>query len=340
MTDIIEVPTIYRTYKQGVFELYKGTWGSYLRPTHDPDANIVELTEDHFKLFELRDDIHQIPSDLWSAWVQLCFYYSDKVNNNVEVSVRILRSESDSSKYRFLVPLQEVGKGSVRANNFQKSIDILTGEETTQYPPDGWIPIGSSHSHNTMEPFFSSTDDRYELTDPGLHIVVGSINQDKNEYSLQVSVTGNKRRFLIESREDEEKIVDLTPNDDTTYHSKVLDYVSTQFGSFFKEEKKSKVLEKVKSFEDRKTWKSWDFSKNKKWDWDKSLDSDPFFCSNDSKPGGSLKLWELESLIIEYIDEHEHDLEKMGLLLNTLDECTDTINAQIDEVKQIFDISN
>ena len=141
-----EIPSVLRTTNDGTWEVYKGPWGSYLRPCSDPEANVV-ITKDHLKHFEIREDIHKIPAELWSRWVQLCFHFVGKVKNELEVSIRFLRSSSDPSQYRIVVPRQKVTMASVRADNFDDCIDIETGEEFTSYPPEGWIPVGSSHSH-------------------------------------------------------------------------------------------------------------------------------------------------------------------------------------------------
>ena len=87
---------------------------------------------------------------------------------------------------------------SVRVESFDKAVDIETGELVEQWPPEGWRPCGSSHSHNSMGAFFSGTDDKYELGDPGLHIVVGKIDTVANTYDLCASITANHRRFLID----------------------------------------------------------------------------------------------------------------------------------------------
>lgn len=141
-----ETPTILRTARNGTFEVYKGAWGSYLRPCSDPDAN-VEIKKEHLEQFQIREDVHRIPADLWTRWVKLCFYYVDKVPLTVEVSIRFLRNAANPSEYRAVVPKQHVTAASVRADNFDECCDLVTGEEFTSYPPEGWIPVGSSHSH-------------------------------------------------------------------------------------------------------------------------------------------------------------------------------------------------
>jgi hypothetical protein len=220
MTENVELPSILRTQRDGCFEKYTNRWGSFLRPIDDPDATVV-ITEQDLDDFELKKDIPRIPCDLWQRWIQLCFHFVDVVEDEVEVSVRILRSENDPSLYRFLVPEQKVSSVDVEAPDFNKAVDIETGEEITSYPPIGWIPIGSSHSHNTMPTFFSSTDDKYELGDPGIHIVVGAIDLKTRKYQLSASVVSSGRRFLVPYG----SIIDTTPVDNCTFNNNVLKYV-------------------------------------------------------------------------------------------------------------------
>jgi hypothetical protein len=317
-----ETSTIFRTYKQGVFKLYDGTWGKYLAPTIDPDANVVEFTDEHFKLFELNEVIHQIPSNIWSAWIDLCFYYADKVNKNVEVSVRILRCEEDPSQYRFVVPIQDVSKGSVRADDFQKSVDLVTGEELTAYPPSGWVAVGSSHSHNTMNAFFSGTDDTYELSDPGLHIVVGSIDHKKQEYRLKISVTANNRRFII-NEDDESRFIDFEPDKDSKYHPKVLEYVTIPaVKSVQPVQVKNSTLQKF-------------FVGNFTKDALNKQQSEPVWHGN--LGSSSSDVGEIENAILEYIDVNEYEVKKLERLLGILQECEDAISCQLLEIKRTFE---
>lgn len=195
-----------RTARDGCYELRSNSWGAFLHPVDDPTANAV-LEDDALKSFELKPDIARIPAELWSRWVQLCFHFAQHNCGNTEVSCRLLRHEDDKSQWRILIPVQAVDGASVRVESFDEAIDIASGEVVKQYPPAGWVPCGSSHSHNTMAAFFSGTDDKYELGDPGLHIVVGGIDLIKRKYTLASSITANKRRFLI----DFNAVIDATP---------------------------------------------------------------------------------------------------------------------------------
>ena len=222
-------PSVLRTHRSGCWKVAANSWGSYLSPVDDPTANAI-ITDENLKKFEPANNIARIPADLWAAWIQLTFHYVTKVPSQAEVSVRILRSESDPTCFRLLVPVQEVDAASVRVESFDKAIDIITGETVTSYPPDGWTPCGSSHSHNTMAAFFSGTDDKYELGDPGLHIVVGSIDSQKMSYALTASITAGKRRFAI----DHNLVVDTAPVNGVTFHPNVLTAITIGVWPLFK----------------------------------------------------------------------------------------------------------
>ena len=79
-----------------------------------------------------------------------------------------------------------------------------------------------------MQAFFSGTDDRYELGDPGLHIVVGTINTKKRTYTLLSSITACNRRFIV----DHNAVIDPTPTPDAKYHPAVLDVVQHRTSLF------------------------------------------------------------------------------------------------------------
>lgn len=326
----IEMPTVFRTPRDGCFENYTGAWGTYLRAVDDPDANVI-LSKEDFKAFTLKEEIHKIPADLWQRWVQLCFHFVDKVASNLEVSIRILRSEEDPSKYRFIVPRQEVTAASVRANDFGDSIDIETGEVIEQYPPVGWIPVGSSHSHNTMAAFFSGTDDKYELGDPGIHIVVGSIKLSTRNYSIAASVVGNGRRFTVSHND----LLDATPVDDCSFHPDVLEFVKVerpverkQYSKNFYQEW-SKQTQNI-SWTDRKKYD--DFS-------------DPFHYTEDvfesaehfqrliqkDTPSTEIDIWNVEDPIVDYVNAHENDMRKIEKLRNLLQSWADDLDVLLDK---------
>lgn len=210
-----------RTSRDGCWSLKENTWGRFLAPCADPDANVV-ITKEQLEGFELKENTPKIPAQLWNRWIQLCIELMKRGTGDLEVSCRLLRREDDPGWYRILVPVQKVTGTSVRVDTFDKAIDIQTGEVVSQWPPEGWRPCGSSHSHNSMDAFFSGTDDQFELGDPGLHIVVGKIKPDTGAYVLKASVTANFRRFDI----DADQVIDFDPNVDVTYDPACLDVIS------------------------------------------------------------------------------------------------------------------
>ena len=211
--------TVLRTSRDGCWEIKSNHWGRYLAPTVDPDADTV-ITKEQLEGFELNENITRIPADLWNRWIELCFEMVKRGTGDLEVSCRLLRN--DAGEYRIVVPVQKVTGVSVRVDSFDKAIDITDGQLVEQWPPEGWLPAGSSHSHNTMDSFFSGTDDKYELGDPGLHIVVGNIDVVQRSYTVKASVTANFRRFMI----DDLNVIELDEHDvDTTYHPNVLNAI-------------------------------------------------------------------------------------------------------------------
>lgn len=331
-----EAPSVLRTRRDGVWEVYDGPWGSYLRPIDDPDANVV-IDEQNLKVFNLNPNIHKIPADVWSRWVKLCFYYVDKVTSSVEVSIRILRSAEDPSKYRMLVPRQKVSGASVRVDSFDEAIDIETGEEITQYPPAGWIPVGSSHSHNTMPSFFSGIDDKYELGDPGIHLVVGDVNVNAMKYTIAASVVGSGRRFEMPYS----NLIDATPVSSVDFHPKVIDYVdytsplttttTTTTGTYTSWSKKvSKYYNDTSDYNNYQDWleKVYGVSSNDVSDPYHYSEGNSTYSSRNSS-GKSLMLWEVEDLINDYVMENNGDLNKLCIFADTLKDTLKDIESHI-----------
>jgi len=210
-----------------VYQLCKSNaWGHYLSPAKDPDG--IDLSEDELEGMKLVPNFPKIPSHLWSRYIELCFHLcptigklSDKFHDSqLEVGVCLLRKADDLTQWKIVVPKQVVSGASVKAD-LTKNIDIETGEEYTQFPPEGWRHAGSSHSHNTMSAFFSSVDDKSELNVPGMHIVIGHIDHKKQTYEWVASVVVQGMRKNVVLRD--VVVTDFTTG--VTFHPKVTDYV-------------------------------------------------------------------------------------------------------------------
>jgi hypothetical protein len=310
-----EIPSILRTPKHGCFQFYKGGWGTYLRPIDDPEANVV-ITKDDLNKFDLKENVHKIPADLWQRWVQLCFHYVEKVASNLEVSVRILRSEEDPSKYKIVVPEQKVTAASVRADNFDIAVDIETGEPIESYPPAGWIPVGSSHSHNTMNSFFSGTDDKYELSDPGIHLVIGSVNKQTRKYTIAASVVAGGRRFIVNYND----LIDATPVDDVTFHENVLNFVEYEAPTYHKNTPKTYSYQNS-AWQQKTTYKKSKSNKfNDPFHYDEGKDFDSFeaFWEYQESQKQKIKLHQVEDILEDYIKQNQGDPEVLMNLMSSL----------------------
>lgn len=224
-------PQLIRSKNNGSYTLVKSkAWGSYLDKCEDPEG--IEITAEMLETLLVNEDFPKIPKDLWSRIISLYFELCEPGNKTAdqtsEVSVVFLRSdtpEDTASGYRtwkVLVPLQKVGHGSVSAK-FDKCVDIVSGEEELNFPPQGWVHSGSSHSHNTMGAFFSSTDDKNELGVPGLHIVVGCIDIKDKTYEAKASIVLKGKRYIV----DPDLVIETDP-DEKPFHANVRNYISRE----------------------------------------------------------------------------------------------------------------
>lgn len=236
-----EVGTLVRSKSSGMYQINGSkAWGKYLVKTSDPDG--TDVSKKTVSNFSLNKNFSKIPADQWSRYISLCFYMCPanakklarfEHDSQLEVQVCLLRDRATLTKWKIVVPKQVVTGTHVDAD-LQKSVDLETGEEYTMFPPMGWLHAGSSHSHNTMAAFFSSTDDASEKSVPGLHIVVGSIDHEKMEYEFVASIVLQKNRKSVEL----DDVVETEPVPDCPFHDKVLDYISV-------------VLEKNKTFKSK-----------------------------------------------------------------------------------------
>lgn len=198
-------------------------WGTFSPvPMREPDPTISDATP---RTFTLRDDVPRLPRELFQPLLALYFDLLRTGGGEAkEVSVVLLRNEADPSRWRIVVPEQKVGKASVRAR-FEKCRDLITGEQLS-WPVDGWYHAGSSHSHNDMGAFFSTTDDASELAMPGLHFVVGSLDAKQRTYDVAASIVLRGHRFRFERT----RLIDDQWDKSTpcVYHPDVLQLITEE----------------------------------------------------------------------------------------------------------------
>ena len=221
-------------------------FGTVLRPVKDPEG--VEITKEMANTIRLDPSFPRIPPSLANRISDLYIEMLNRgagknsrfVDSQKEVSVVLLRDVETLSKWRVLVPTQVVGGASVNADYEKPLCDIETGETITSFPPDGWAVAGTSHSHNTMGAFFSGTDDRNELPQPGLHFVCGAFRKAENggwNFDVAASMVYHGKRYESVIGEDGKPrkmvwtdIVDFTriESDDYDAHKNCYEFVKVE----------------------------------------------------------------------------------------------------------------
>ena len=109
-------------------------------------------------------------------------------------------------KYDLFAPVQEVS-----------SISVSTEDKSPT--PDGWLKIGTMHSH-PGEAFHSGGDDEDEKYFDGLHITIGNLHKIIPDFSCSVVVAG--KRFILPT----DQILDI----DTEVPSELISKVKLRGG--------------------------------------------------------------------------------------------------------------
>jgi hypothetical protein len=231
----------------------------------------------------------------------------------------------------------------VRVENFDEAVDIETGEEIEQYPPSGWIPVGSSHSHNTMQAFFSGIDDKYELDDPGIHLVIGSVDTKNMKYTIASSVVGSRRRFELPY----DNLVDATPVEGVNFHPKVIDYVDWSTPTVVTPKKSGGSFLKVPTQWTKKvsdTPKN-NFNSMEYWGWNDSDDyNDPFYWNtsysnkDDDMGLDSVKIWHITDTLNDFMNQNKTEVHKLNNLREELYDFLSDLEVLLDsQIEQNFE---
>jgi hypothetical protein len=195
-----------------------------------------------------------------------------------------------------------------------------------------------------MPTFFSSTDDKYELGDPGIHIVVGAIDLKTRKYQLSASVVSGGRRFLVPYG----SIIDTTPIENCLFHDNVLKYVDyTPPKPVYKNTPKTNTYNYNKS-----TYQQWHSKKFSRKEENESY-RDPFYFQDgyhgdsgnyyddhyfndvpDSYGGQSviqqrqpIQLYQVEDILIDFLQQNEDDLL-------TLTELEESLSGYLNDIRE------
>lgn len=194
------------------FIVRRSIWGKHLIPYNDPTRLDLSLVE---KTFYFNEETPKIPAILFTAILRLYFWAkAGGVGSKTEVAVVLMRSvDAPHDKWKVVVPTQKVSAGGVDAIyedvlnakgevvETSKCMDIITGEMYESLSAiEGFTYAGTSHSHHTMGTYFSGIDDKNELNNPGLHIVVGSMPYEDTKFTCKVlsSITQCGTRYTYD----------------------------------------------------------------------------------------------------------------------------------------------
>lgn len=108
-----------------------------------------------------------------------------------EVAI-LLYYSFDKKEWGWLVPKQTVGGASVDYKIDENSKFVTADSKQLDAIPEGFVQMGSIHSHANMSAFHSGTDDKDEFHFDGLHITIGSFNSLDRTYAVRWIVSGTE----------------------------------------------------------------------------------------------------------------------------------------------------
>jgi len=128
----------------------------------------------------------------------ISFFRWASVTHDSEAMVLIYFTPDDGGKWAFIPPRQKVSKSRI--------------EWKAPGPtPEGWIQLGSIHSHGTSSAGHSSIDDTDELDGnwcwDGIHITFGNFARDTAQLDISASVVIQGSRLMIKL----EDVIDSSP---------------------------------------------------------------------------------------------------------------------------------
>lgn len=182
-----------------------------------------------------------------------------------------------------------------------------------------------------MQAFFSGVDDKYELGDPGIHIVVGTINPKEMKYTICASVVGSGRRFLVEY----DKLIDATPVPGQEFHPKVIDYVdySTPVSTYSVKGGVSKFPTSFVKKETQSKTKS-DYNDLKNWGWEDEYGndySDPFYWSNTYNPKSTVQPWNIVDSLKDFVLENSNNASALKEMREELYDFLSDLEVYLEE---------
>lgn len=151
---------IYVLQGTGLYKVYKGQLALYsTQLAKGPFPGLDSFFSDGMVL-----SIPKIPYKYLQEFIDLCV----EVNNDCNSEIFAMLFYKDNN-YEWVVPEQTIGGASVDLTT--------TGKNTiSEYYNKGYLAVIEAHSHNTMDAFFSATDNKDKITIEPFDMVVGNVN--------------------------------------------------------------------------------------------------------------------------------------------------------------------
>ena len=167
-------PSTLILYGDGEYLLRKNSIGSFFAQISTHETPTLEDGPEPF--FEL--SLPLIPETVLAA--QTAFYRAIMAKYKNSEAYTLILWDKEEEEYVLICPEQEVSGATVKYN-----LDL------SLYPSSRYIQVVSCHSHNTMEAFFSGTDDADEQADM-LYMVMGKLNQPIPSYKIRANLKGQQ----------------------------------------------------------------------------------------------------------------------------------------------------
>jgi PRTRC genetic system protein A len=128
----------------------------------------------------------KLPEKIPSDWVQKSVGFFRKVLETLGTeAILIIYYHPEKEEFRIDAPMQVASAGQVRTVEPILSVD-------------GFLPIGSFHSHGCGSAFHSSGDVSDEKKHSGLHIVCGNLQKERPDWRASIDVHGRRIEIPIE----------------------------------------------------------------------------------------------------------------------------------------------
>lgn len=167
-------------FRDGEYLLRKNSIGTFFRKQRDYVYKGLEPGPEPFFKFGLPPIPHEILAQ------QVSFYRATMAKWDQAEAYSIVMYDKQEEKYFLAIPKQKVSKGSVAYSQ---------SEIREAYPSSRYLEVISAHSHNTMNAYFSSIDDRDEQGDL-IYMVMGKLDKGQPTFAIRANVAGKQCCFL------------------------------------------------------------------------------------------------------------------------------------------------